>query len=72
MVHCGSYLRVCAALDASKWEMKAIIEIYEDRKSIIKITQNSGVLIDRYEVSAIAVEMPRGISQQQIRKGQYL
>gem|GEM_PF-5305095 len=52
--------------------MKAIIEIYEDRKSIIKITQNSGVLIDRYEVSAIAVEMPRGISQQQIRKGQYL
>ena len=40
--------------------MKAVVEVYEDRKGIIRIIQDNGALIDQYDVSEIAVELPKG------------
>ena len=37
--------------------MTAYIEVYEGGRSIIKIEDASGAVVDRYEVSAIRVEL---------------
>lgn len=39
--------------------MKAFIEVYDDA-NIIKICRNDDTVVERYEVEAIHVEMPRG------------
>ena len=50
--------------------MKAYIEVYDGGKSVIKIEDDAGAVVDRYEVSEIRVEMSKSAIRPSVEIGQ--